>query len=106
MVKHFSLKNSLFFQDENFPQFVFGVKKTDIYDFVDCWKERKSFDISVYFNPGELETSTDVISLEIGDVLNLRKKIDQDATNTILVQIDSIFFQNNGRSALLCVSQI
>lgn len=106
MVKDFTLKNSLFFQDDNFPQFVFGIKRNDIYDFINSWKDTRPFDISVYFNPGEMESATEVISLEIGDVLNLKKKIYPDSSETVLVQIDSIFFKNKGRSALLSVSHL
>jgi hypothetical protein len=106
MVKDFTLKNSLFFQDENFPQLVFGVRKNDMYDFTSSCRDHSPFQISVYFNPGEVDCVTEVISLEVGDVLNLKKKLYPDSTQTILVQIDSIFFKNKGRSALLHVSHL
>jgi len=106
MVKDCTLKNSFFFQDENFPELVFGVKKLHMYDFMSPWKDLGPFEMTVYFNPGETENATDVICIDIGDVLKLKKKLHPDSADTVLVQIDSIFFKNKGRSATLSVSHI
>lgn len=104
-VRKASIYNSLVYLDSNFPDYLFLVNKTiarvinaDAVADLDFWK------VDVYFKPNA-DTSTQVMSIETGDVLFLRPQKNQNLKE-VIVQVDTVDFSKNGRSASLEVKRV
>jgi hypothetical protein len=111
--------NAVVCYDKDFPDYIFFVPiKWGNYWFFDhpCPKNKQCNDVQVhdivlYCCVSRMRGPTILLSLEVGDVLNLRpikipKSKNAESVRDLIVHIEDVNFSPSGRNAELCVRNV